>query len=102
MGSDRVDPVLDARPDLLTGLAAHGLVNSMAVVVLALKVACDRLAAHGDDDLTEVLNRALDQAEFVIAMLREVATAQLSAQTSQALADIDAEAKRRRAGAEET
>ena len=98
MGTDPDDPEIDAAPDLLTGLAAHGLVNSMAVVALALKVACDRLAAHGDDELNQVLNRAQDQAEFVIAVLREVATAQLSAQTSQALADLDAEAARRRSG----
>ncbi|HEY2428098.1 MAG TPA: hypothetical protein VGI06_04135 [Acidimicrobiales bacterium] len=96
MGADPDDPVLDSRPDLLAGLAAHGLVNSMAVVVLALKLACDRLAAHDDDDITQVLNRALDQAEFVIAVLREVATTQLSDQASQVLADIDAEAERRR------
>ena len=90
------DPIEQAPTlDAVSGVMAHGLLNSMAVIVGTLTTLADHWGRLDDPLRQELLQRGVDQAQFVTDTLRDLVLG-LPVGASSILEELDVEAGRRR------
>ncbi|GAC1378231.1 MAG: hypothetical protein NVSMB4_07840 [Acidimicrobiales bacterium] len=86
---------LDGHLDSISGVVAHGLLNSMAVVVGTMTTLADHWPRIDDAARDELLSRGKEQALFVTDTLRDLVMG-LPLGASSLLEELDEESERRR------
>lgn len=81
--------------DSVSAVMAHGLLNSMAVIIGTLTTLADHWPRLQDPMREELLQRGLEQAQFVTDTLRDLVLG-LPVGASSLLEELDAESSRRR------
>ncbi|GAC1479753.1 MAG: hypothetical protein NVS1B12_17300 [Acidimicrobiales bacterium] len=90
------DPAAGPHPmESVFGVMAHGLLNSMSVIIGSLATLSDHWARLDGAARTELIDRGVEQAQFVSDTLRDLVLG-LPVGASSMLEELDVEAGRRR------
>ena len=92
---------LDAQLDSISGVVAHGLLNSMAVVVGTMTTLADHWPRIDETSRTDLLSRGIEQALFVTDTLRDLVMG-LPLGASSLLEELGEESERRQRGSTES
>ncbi|GAC1586871.1 MAG: hypothetical protein NVS3B21_01300 [Acidimicrobiales bacterium] len=85
---------LDAQLDSISGVVAHGLLNSMAVVVGTMTTLADHWSRIDEAARADLLSRGVEQALFVTDTLRDLVMG-LPLGASSLLEELGEESERR-------